>query len=198
MANIWSQKDQVQRPVADYLAALADEAPAKPPKYISETDPEAAWSVKDGPGRFSYETNYLIDTDHGIIVDVEATPARLSQEISAAKTMLDRSAERHDFRPDRIAADGSYGTGPFLAWLWRRKITPHVPVLDRQHQTGGKYDIGYFQYDAECDSYTCLEGHEMPLRRVRKRTGSKATIPARRLAAPARSAKPAPMHRSVP
>ena len=137
-----------------YLATLVDEAPSKPPKYISETDPEAAWSVKDGPGRFSYETNYLIDTDHGIIVDVEATPARLSREITAAKAMLDRSADRHDFRPDRIAADGSYGTGQFLAWLWRRKITPHVPVLDRHHQTGGKYDIGYFQYDAERDSYT--------------------------------------------
>ena len=30
-----------------------------------------------GPGRFSYETNHLVDTDHGVIVDVEATPARL-------------------------------------------------------------------------------------------------------------------------
>lgn len=87
----------------------------KPPKYLSETDPEAAWSLKDGSGRFRYETNYLIDTDHGIIVDVEAIPARLSQEFIATKTMLERSAKRHDFRPDRIAADRSYGTGPFLA-----------------------------------------------------------------------------------
>ncbi|MEL6694192.1 MAG: IS1182 family transposase, partial [Pseudomonadota bacterium] len=173
--KIWSQKDQVKRPVADYLDNLAEADGAaqfgpkrKPPKYISETDPEAAWSLKDGPGRFSYETNYLVDTDHGIIVDVEATPARLSQEIVAAKAMLDRSRDRHDFRPDRVAADGSYGTGPFLAWLLKREVTPHVPVLDRQHQTKGKYDISHFQYDSERDSYTCLEGHEMPLRRVRK------------------------------
>lgn len=179
--KIWSRKEQVQRPVADYLATLAQtdapEEPApkkKPPKYISETDPEAAWSLKDGPGRFSYETNYLIDTDHAIIVDVEATPARLSQEIIAAKTMLVRSAERHDFRPTRIAADGSYGTGPFLAWLSKRELTPHVPVLDRKHQTNGKYDISHFQYDAERDSYTCLEGHEMRLRRIREDVRVKA------------------------
>ncbi|WP_264479720.1 transposase [Roseobacter weihaiensis] len=114
--------------------------------------------MKDGPGRFSYETNYLVDTDHGIIMDVEVTPARLSQEIISAKVILERSARRHNFRPDRIAADGSYGTGSFLAWLLKREITPHVPVLDRQHQTKGKYDIGYFQYDADRDSYTCLEG----------------------------------------
>ncbi len=82
--------------------------------------------------------------------------------------MMERSAERHDFHPDRIAADGSYGTGPFLAWLLKREVTPHVPVLDRKHQTHGKYDIGHFQYDAERDSFTCLEGHEMPLRRIKE------------------------------
>ncbi len=62
--KLWSRKEQVQRPVAEYLAKLADadqeskgNAKKKPPKYISETDPEAAWSLKDGPGRFGYETN---------------------------------------------------------------------------------------------------------------------------------------------
>ena len=140
----------------------------KPRKYLSETDPEAAWSLKDAPGRFGYETNYLVDTDHGIIVDVEGTPARLSQEVVSAKEMLDRSRTRHDFRPDRVAADGSYGTGPFLASLLKRKVTPHVPVLDRQHQTKGKYDLSHFRYDPARDSYTFLEGHEMPLHRIRK------------------------------
>ncbi|MEO9517672.1 MAG: transposase, partial [Paracoccaceae bacterium] len=79
------------------------------------------------PVSWSASPNYLIDTDHGIIMDVEATPARLSQEIIATKTMLERSAKRYDFQPDRIAADGSYGTGPFLAWLLKRNVTPHIP-----------------------------------------------------------------------
>ncbi|MEM9761961.1 MAG: transposase, partial [Pseudomonadota bacterium] len=85
---VWDEKEQVSRPVREYLTQLEAEADApregprhKPPKAISETDPQAAWSLKDGPGRFSYETNYLVDDAHGIIVDVEATPARLSQEI---------------------------------------------------------------------------------------------------------------------
>ena len=37
-------------------------------------------------------------------------------------------------------------------------------MLDRQHQTGGKYDLSHFTYDADRDSFTCLEGHEMTLR----------------------------------
>lgn len=174
IGKIWSQKDQVQRPVAAYLAKLAadDARPAepgpkhKPPKYISESDPEAAWSVKDGLGRFSYETNYLIDTDHGIIMDVEATPARLSQEIVATKAMLERTAKRHDFQPNRLAADGSYGTGPFLAWLLKREVTPHVPVLDRKHQSKGKLSLSHFEYDATDDSFTCPESHKLTLRSI--------------------------------
>ena len=52
--------------------------------------------------------------------------------------MLERSAERHDFNPESLAADKAYGTGAFLAWLLDKEIAPHVPVLDRKHQTKGK------------------------------------------------------------
>ncbi len=115
----WATSDGISRPVQDYLDSLESSAvPApgpkhKPPKYLSETDPQAAWSLKDGPGRFSYEVNYLADDKHAISVDVEGTPARLSQEIIAAKAMLERQVAGYD--PKTIAADKSYGTGPFLS-----------------------------------------------------------------------------------
>jgi hypothetical protein len=35
-------------------------------------------------------------------------------------------------------AAGSYGTGLFLSWLVERGVEPHVPVLERKHQTEGK------------------------------------------------------------
>ncbi len=54
-------------------------------KYLSATDREAAWNTKEGRGKFGYFTNYLIDNRHAVIVDVEATPARLSQEIVACE-----------------------------------------------------------------------------------------------------------------
>lgn len=176
--DVWDGKGAVSRPVQAYLDQLAAEdaetpkpgPKRKPPKAISETDPQSAWSLKDGPGRFSYETNYLIDDAYGIIVDVEATPARLSQEIVAARTMLDRSAERFGFTPDSLAADKSYGTGPFLAWLLDRKIAPHVPVLDRKRQTDGKFTRDAFVYDPEADSFTCPQGAKLKLRAVHQDT----------------------------
>lgn len=48
--------------------------------------------------------------------------------------------------------------------LLKHDIAPHVTVLDYQHQTGRKYDLSHFTYDAVRDSYTFLEGHEMRMR----------------------------------
>jgi hypothetical protein len=101
-----------------------DEPKKGAPKYLSLTDPAAAWSTKNGPGQFGYETNYLVDIAHGVIVDVEATPARLSQEIVAAKHMLERAERTLGHTPQRVAADQSYGTAPFLAWLLEPEIDP--------------------------------------------------------------------------
>jgi len=56
-----------------------------PPMKISTTDPEAALSSKRGASEFAYYDNYLIDNRSCIIAGVIATPARLSQEIIAAR-----------------------------------------------------------------------------------------------------------------
>jgi Transposase DDE domain len=117
------------RPVREYLIAVDAGHPIQEgdAKYLSPTDPAAAWNTKEGRGKFGYFNNYLVDTDQAVIVDVEATPARLAQEILATKTMLGRVAQTHGLRPERLAADKAYGTGPFLGWLSEQKITPHIP-----------------------------------------------------------------------
>src|SRR5512147_1204002 len=157
-----SNRESQAQPVREYLEALdAASAPARDepkqatPKHLSETDPQAAWSTKAGAGCFRYETNYLVDTAHAVILDVEATPARLSQEIVAAKRMLQRTRDRLGLKPQRLAADGSYGTGPFLSWLMGRGIEPHVPVLERKHQTKGKLTRDAFAFDRKRNLFIC-------------------------------------------
>ena len=190
LAVVWAASQGVTRPVQAYLDQLEAEAcePRDGPQHktISATDPQAAWSTKDGPGRFSYETNYLVDDRHAVIVDVEATPARLSQEIVAAKTMLERSRKVLGFAPQSLAADKSYGTAPFLSWLQDRRLTPYIPVLDRTAQTSGKLGRDAFAYDPERDSFTCTEGHVLTFRGVTKETG------VRRYKAKASSCRPCP------
>jgi len=61
--------------------------------------------------------NYLIDTDHAIIVDVEATTAIRQAETTAAKRMVERSITRFDLYPERLIGDTAYGTAEMLNWL---------------------------------------------------------------------------------
>jgi hypothetical protein len=75
-----------------------------------------------------YGINYLIDVEHAIIVDVEATPARTYDEVASTKTMIERTEQRLDLKPDWLAADTAYGIGKLLAWLLGKSITPHIPV----------------------------------------------------------------------
>jgi hypothetical protein len=65
----------------------------------------------------SYADNYLIDVKFGIILDVEATRAIRQAEVGAAKTMIERTEERFDIKPERLAADTAYGSAAHLNWL---------------------------------------------------------------------------------
>jgi transposase len=98
------------RAVTEYLAVLNDAAfgGATPvePKFVSPTDPAARWTAASGgPAFYAYADNYLIDLKHAVIMDVEATTAVRQAEVTAAKTMITRTAERFDVRPTRLAAD---------------------------------------------------------------------------------------------
>jgi IS5 family transposase len=165
------EADTSARPVREYLQALDADHPAHEggAKYLSPTDPAAAWNTKEGRGRFGYFTNYMIDTAHAVIIDVEATPARLAQEIKATKAMLNRVEEKLGIRPHRLAADKAYGTGPFLAWLSDHNIIPHIPVLDRQQQTGGLLPREAFTFDAERNVFICPQGKILKHRTVREK-----------------------------
>jgi hypothetical protein len=126
--------------------------PPAPAKVTSLTDPTAAWTNK-GQRKvgFAYGANYLIDLQQAIIVDVEATPARWSAEVAATKTVLERTRECFGLNPQRLAADAAYGSGLMIGWLTRRRIEPHIPLLDREHQTKGFLTRAEFTFDPQAN-----------------------------------------------
>ncbi len=77
---------------------------------------------------FGHSLNYLIDMEQAVILDVEATPTRISKEVDATETMIERTEERFDLKPDHVAGDVAYGTGEMLGWVVDRDIDPHIPV----------------------------------------------------------------------
>ena len=176
----WPETEKLTRPVSEYLAALDQAAaaeaaktedadndmprgnPPAPPKVTSLTDPIAAWTNK-GQRKvgFAYGTNYLIDLQQAIIVDVEATPARWSAEVAATKTVLERTQACFGLKPQRLAADAAYGSGLMIGWLMRRGIEPHIPLLDREHQTNGFFTRADFTFDPQANAFSCPGGKQL-------------------------------------
>jgi transposase len=93
----------------------------KAPKVISPSDRASAWTAKANKRvQFGYGLNYLIDVEHAVIVDVEATPARTFDEVAATPVMIDRTERTFALKPKRLIADTAYGTGRFLGWLVKK------------------------------------------------------------------------------
>lgn len=165
----WRQGDGPSRAVQEYLSALQEANPtpsddaesAAPPKRISLTDPAARYTAAPGgPAFFAYSTNYLIDLQAGIIVDVEATPAHRTQEVESTKTMVERVEQRFDLKPRRLVGDTAYGTGAMLGWMVKDKgIDPHVPVWQRPPRSDGTVPNSEFHWVEQANEYRCPAGH---------------------------------------
>jgi transposase len=149
-------------------------AKRKPPKVVSPSDPFSAWTAKANKRvQFGYGLNYLIDVEHAVIVDVEATPARTFDEVAATKVMINRTEQTFDLKPKRLIADTAYGTGGFLGWLIKETaITPHIPVWDKSERDDGTFSRKDFVFDKKRNLYVCPAGKTLTTTgRVNKENG---------------------------
>lgn len=165
--------DGGSRAVREYLEALDSNPVAeRSTRKVSMTDPAARWTAAPGgPAFYAYSTNYLVDTEAGVIVDVEATPAHRSLEVQSVKTMVERVSERIGLQAKRLIGDTAYGTAELLAWMVDDQgIEPHVPVWEKAERRDGTFSRSDFRYDAGSDTYTCPNGHLLKLRRRRYKT----------------------------
>jgi transposase len=158
---------QVNQTVRQYLVDLEQQNPVEEPVHqqdqVSTTDPDSTYATKGGtPARLGYYDNYLVDNHSCVIVGVQATAARMSQETVAARDMITRFTQWQGREPESVAADTTYGNGEFLQWLADRSITPYMRTRDsalRKNNPG--YGPERFTYQPESNSYRCPAGEEL-------------------------------------
>jgi transposase len=166
----WQTHAATRRSVREYLDTLDEAAwgaaSETVPKFISRSDPAAQWTgALKGHAFFAYADNYLIDLKAAIILDVEATRAIRQAEVGAAKTMIERTADRFGLKPERLAADSAYGSAPSLNWLVQEQgIAPHIPVFDKSDRSDGTFSRADFQYDETLNIYICPAGKTLTTR----------------------------------
>ena len=190
------------RAVTEYLSVLDDAAfggaTSVEPKTISPTDPAARYTASaNAVAGYAYSDNYLVDLKHPVIMDVEATTAIRQAEVSAAKTMLDRTAEQFDLTPSRLVADGGYGSAEMVGWLVdERGIEPHVNLIDKSERTDGTFSREPTSHSIPTatsmsvpEVWSCENIAARSPRRARasRRTARSAIAPLNTTATPARS-----------
>jgi len=158
---------KVNQTVRQYLVELEQQNPSEEPVHqqeqVSTTDPDATYATKGGtPARLGYYDNYLVDNRSCVIVGVQATAARMSQETVAAQDMIARFAEWQGREPTSLAADATYGNGEFLQWLMERGITPYMRTRDSAlRKNSPLYGPDRFTFLPESNSYRCPAGQQL-------------------------------------
>lgn len=159
---------EATRAVREYLEGLeADGRAQAQRKSISATDPAAEWTcAPGGPAYFAYSTNYLVDVQEGLIVDVEGTSAYRIDEVNATRTMLERVEERFGIKPAHLIGDTAYGSASTLGLVDEKHVDPHIPVWTGADQREGTIPNSDFKWNEKADEYRCPHGHA--LRRERR------------------------------
>src|SRR6266481_2734904 len=153
--------------VRQYLVELEQQNPTEEPVHqqelVSTTDPDATYATKGGtPARLGYYDNYLVDNHSYVIVGVQPTAARMSQETVAAQDMIARFAEWQGREPESVVADATYGNGEFLQWLMERGITPYMRTRDSAlRKNSPLYGPERFTFLPESNSYRCPAGQQL-------------------------------------
>jgi hypothetical protein len=98
---------QVHHTVRQYVQELEQQNPVEEPVHqqeqVSTTDPDSTYATKGGmPARLGYYDNYLVDNQSCVIVGVQATAARMSQETVAAQDILTRFAQWQGRAPESV------------------------------------------------------------------------------------------------
>ena len=160
-------RNSAPRAVREYLDTLDDAAFGATtdvkPKFTSQADPASKWiGARKGPAFFADADNYLIDTYHAVIVDVETTRTIRRAETGAARTVIDRTLSRFGLYPESLVADRAYGSADMLGWLvYEHGIEPHIPVFDKSKRSDGCFEKADSTYDHKTDAYTCPAGRQL-------------------------------------
>src|SRR5262245_22704874 len=73
--------------------------------------------------------------------------------------MIERTEQRFDIKPKRLAGDTAYGSGATLNWLVNEaKIASHIPVVDKSKREDGTFSREDFSFDQKQNVYICPAG----------------------------------------
>jgi len=129
----------------------------------SSTDTDATLARKGKTVVLGYKTHVCADSHEGVITAVTVSTAA-ADDTSAVPELLDKHSDALDQMPQRVVADGAYGSQDCLAYVQNKGIETVIKKRSGGNKHGG-YDKSSFVYDSVRDIFTCPAGEQ--LRRIR-------------------------------
>lgn len=129
----------------------------------STTDADATFTRKGKTTVLGYKTHICTDSHKGVITAVTASTAA-ADDTSAVPELLDKHNRAIDEMPQRMVADGAYGSQACLAYVQDKGVETVIKKRSGGNKHGG-YDKSSFVYDSVKDIFICPAGER--LRRIR-------------------------------
>lgn len=129
-------------------------------KRISKTDPEAGHMNRPGKPRGQYYLSHqAVDTDHGIILDVRATPGDIYDSVPYLDQL--EYIHEHVIPLQSATADAAYDFPLAHRVLEDHGIDFFVVSQAHHDRTTVEFKRDAFAYDTENDRYICPTGKEL-------------------------------------
>jgi hypothetical protein len=141
-------------------------------KQINQTDPDCAIMRSIQGSHASYNVQSVVDDEHGLIVQTEATSdtndaRQFAKQIDQANELMET--------PCKVAcADAGYSDTAVLEKMDRQGIKVIVPSQRQAlHEPESPFSKSHFTYDKEQDCYICPEGHRLRHSFTQKKKGKR-------------------------
>jgi transposase len=125
----------------------------------STTDADATLARKGNKTVLGYKTHLCADSHKGIITAVTVSTAA-ADDTSAVPELLEKHIDAIEQIPERVVADGAYGSQDCLEYVQDKGIETVIRKRSGGNKHGG-YDKSRFVYDSSKDVFTCPAGNQL-------------------------------------
>ena len=141
-------------------------------KQLNQTDPDCAIMHSIQGSHASYNVQSVVDDEHGLIVQTEATSDtndahQFAHQINQANEMIET--------PCKVAcADAGYSDTAAMEKIDEQGISVIVPSQRQAlHEPESPFSKSHFTYDREQNCYICPEGHRLLHSYTHKKKGKR-------------------------
>jgi len=141
--------------------------PQKTEQTRSLTDPEAGWLNRPNkPEGFHYLSHQTIDSENGIIVDVEVTAGNTPDNVPYIEQIdrAENTLKELNIEVETVCADASYDTALIHKELDEREKVVYMPKKEISDSSKAEYRRDDFTYNQDTDEFVCPNGKILKLR----------------------------------